>query len=74
LLAKLRLQESTGKLSLKKKSILLFLGDHPKVKSGEISKKLEIAISTVKRILARLAARQLIEKHGIGLCSYYTLL
>jgi Fic family protein len=74
LLAKLRLQENTGKLSPKEKSILLFIGDHPGAKSGEISKKLEIAISTAKRILASLAARQLIEKHGIGSGTYYTLL
>jgi DNA-binding MarR family transcriptional regulator len=74
LLAKLRLQENTGKLSPKEKSILLFIGDHPVTKSGEISKKLEIAIPTAKRILASLAARQLIEKHGIGSGTYYTLL
>jgi Fic family protein len=74
LLAKLRLQESTGKLSPKEKSILLFLGDHAGAKSGEISKKLDITIPTAKRILAGLVERQLIEKHGIGPGTYYTLL
>ncbi len=74
LIAKLRLQENTGKLSPKEKSILLFIGDHPGAKSGEISKKLDIAIPTAKRILAGLVSRQLIEKHGIGPGTYYTLL
>ncbi len=46
--------------------MLLFIGDRPGAKSGEISKKLDIAIPPAKRILAGLVEKQLIEKHGIG--------
>lgn len=74
LLDKLKLQENATKLSPKQKSIFLFIGDHPGAKSGEISKKLDISIPTAKRILADLVTRQLIEKHGIGSGTYYTLL
>jgi DNA-binding IclR family transcriptional regulator len=39
---------------------------YPGIKSGEISEKLAIPNSTVKRILSELKAKNLLEQHGKG--------
>ena len=60
-------------LSPREKSILTFIGNNVGCKSGEIAKKLGIPSPTIKRILPDLIERNLIEKHGIGPSTNYSI-
>jgi Fic family protein len=73
LLDKLEISGMQSHLSPKEKSIITFIGNHPGCKSGEIAKKLEIPNPTVKRILSDLSEKNLIEKHGTGPGTNYSL-
>ena len=73
LLRKLAKHSSTStQLSIKEKMILTFIQSHPGCKSGDIAARLALPIPTVKRILSGLAAKQLIERHGVGPGTSYT--
>jgi len=74
LMYKLESKGMESQLSPKEKSILTFIGNHPGCKSGDIAKGLEIPNPTVKRILASLIARNLIEKYGAGPGTNYSLI
>ena len=68
--------ETTGidtKLSPREKSILTFIENHAGCKSGEIAKRLGIPSPTVKRILPQLIELNLIEKHGTGPGTNYSI-
>jgi len=68
--------ESKGvhtKLTPKEKSVVSFIENYPGCKSGDIAKKLGIPSPTVKRILPKLIEFKLIEKHGVGPGTNYTL-
>lgn len=73
LMQKLESKGVEGQLSPREKSILTFIGDHPGCKSGDIARKLAIPNPTVKRILSDLLNRSLLEKHGIGPGTNYTI-
>lgn len=73
LMIKLEFKGVDSKLTPKEKSILTFIGNHAGSSSGEISKKIGIPSPTVKRILANLMNKKLIEKHGIGRGTNYTI-
>lgn len=73
LLEKLEVSGMQSQLSPKEKSILTFIGNHSGCKSGEIAKKLAIPSPTVKRILTDLSERNLIEKHGNGPGTNYSI-
>jgi len=60
-------------LSPREKSIILFIGNNPGSKSGDIAKKLGIPSPTVKRILPELINKNLIEKHGTGPGTNYSI-
>lgn len=60
-------------LSPKEKSILTFIANYPGCKSGTIAIKLEIPNPTVKKILRKLIEKNLIEKHGIGPGTNYSI-
>lgn len=60
-------------LAPREKAILAYISGHPGCKSGDISKRLGIPGSTAKRILHGLLAEDLIEKHGVGPGTNYTL-
>jgi Fic family protein len=60
-------------LSPREKSILTFIGNNAGCKSGEIAKKLGIPNPTIKRILPNLIEKNLIEKHGIGPSTNYSI-
>lgn len=60
-------------LSPREKSILTFIGNNVGCKSGEIAKKLGIPSPTIKRILPNLIEKHLIEKHGIGPSTNYSI-
>uniref|UniRef100_UPI00404AA55F Fic family protein n=1 Tax=Fulvivirga sp. TaxID=1931237 RepID=UPI00404AA55F len=73
LMNKLEQTGTTSRLSPREKSILTFISDHAGCKSGDISKKLEIPNPTVKRILSDLLAVNLIERHGTGPGTNYSI-
>ncbi len=74
LMYKLESKGIESQLSPKEKSILTFIGNHPGCKSGDIANGLGIPNPTVKRILASLIARNLIEKFGAGPGTNYSLI
>ena len=73
LLAKLSAQGTQARLSEREKSVLLFVSSHPGCKSGLIAERLGIPPQTVKRILADMLALMLLEKHGSGPGTNYTV-
>lgn len=73
LMKKLEIQGAETKLSLKEKSIITFISNHAGCKSGDIARKLGIPSPTVKRILPDLINKNLIEKHGKGPGTNYTM-
>jgi DNA-binding MarR family transcriptional regulator len=62
-----------GQLSPREKAILTLIGNYPGSKSVEIAKRLAIPNPTAKRILSDLLSKGLIEKHGNGPGTNYTL-
>ncbi len=60
-------------LSPREKSIITFIGNNPGCKSGDITTRLGIPSPTVKRILPELIEKKLIEKHGIGPGTNYSI-
>lgn len=73
LLKKLEFKGIETKLSPREKSILTFIGNNAGCKSGEVSRKLEIPSPTVKRILTELTKKNLIERHGAGPGTNYSI-
>ncbi len=73
LMKKLEFNGVETKLSPREKSILTFIGNHAGCKSGEIAKRLGIPSPTVKRILPELIVKNLIERHGIGPGTNYSI-
>jgi DNA-binding MarR family transcriptional regulator len=73
LMAKLDQSGVQAQLSVKEKSIFTMIQNRPNIQSGEIALKLAIPAPTVKRILAALLTRGVIEKHGSGRNVSYTV-
>ena len=73
LMKKLEFKGVEAKLSPREKSILTFIGNNAGCKSGEIAKKLGIPSPTVKRILPELIEKNLIDRHGAGPGTNYSL-
>jgi len=74
LMTKLNLQGVMGALSPKEKSILILIGERPGSKSGEIAKRLNIPNPTLKRLLAQMTKANLVEKHGAGAGTNYSVI
>lgn len=70
---KLESQGIETRLTPKEKNIVRFIENYAGCKSGDIAKKLGIPSPTVKRILPKLIGLNLIEKHGIGPGTNYTI-
>lgn len=66
LLTKLEMEGIEADASPKEKSILLCIGNQPGITSGQISLKLNMPNPTVKRILAELVKKGLLDKQGVG--------
>ena len=66
LLAKLEEIRPEIPLSPREKRIMFFIQNHPGCGSGEIAKKLDIALPTVKKSLAALVLKGLVYKEGQG--------
>jgi Fic family protein len=72
LMKKLKYGGAETELSIREKSIVGFITNHPGCKSGEIADKLGIPLPSIKRILGDLLKKQMIERHGIGPGTHYT--
>ena len=73
LMNKLKQTGIESSLSPKEKSVLAIIANYPGCKSGTIAKKHNIPSPTVKKILRSLTDINLIEKHGIGPGTNYTI-
>ena len=73
LMDKLQRQGTMANLSPKEKAILTFIAERPGVKSGEVASRLDIPNPTVKRLLAEMVKANLIEKHGAGAGTNYSI-
>lgn len=74
LIQKLEVAGIDIQLSPREKAIITFIGDHAGCKSGDIAKKLEIPSPTIKRLLPDLIGKNLIEKHGNGPGTNYSII
>ncbi|KAA6323287.1 Adenosine monophosphate-protein transferase SoFic [termite gut metagenome] len=72
LLVKLKQSGVETQLSPREKSIMTIILNHSGIKSSDISDKLAIPNSTVKRILADLQTKGLIERYGTGRSTSYS--
>ncbi|MDR2475372.1 MAG: Fic family protein [Bacteroidales bacterium] len=72
LLKKLEQSGIETQLSPREKSILTLITNYAGIKSGEIAERLAIPSPTVKRILAELQNKNLIEKFGTGRNTTYS--
>ena len=74
LMNKLEMHGTVQQLSKREKLILVLVETYPGIQSGAITEKLDINVSSVKRALADLLEKRLIEKDGVGRgTSYYIL-
>ena len=73
LMIKLETKGVETRLSPREKSILTFIGNNVGCKSGKIAKQLGIPSPTVKRILPELIKLNLIERHGVGPGTNYSI-
>ncbi|MBX7095782.1 MAG: Fic family protein [Flavobacteriales bacterium] len=69
---KLDQRKSENQLSPRDKMIYMFIDSHPGCKSGEISKKLNIPLPTIKKLLSEMIQSKLISKYGNGPGTNYT--
>lgn len=73
LLSKLTDQGNVSGLGSREKSIYVFIETHPGCKSGDIAERLGVPLPTIKRILSDLVKNKLINKHGSGPGTNYSL-
>ena len=73
LMKKLERSGIESNLNPREKSILILISNHAGIKSGSISEKLNMPNPTTKKILRRLFEANLIEKHGTGRGTNYTI-
>ncbi len=66
-------QTDDDQLLPREKLVVNFIQNHPGCKSGDIIKGLGISRMIVIRLLSTLIARNLIERHGTGPGTQYTL-
>lgn len=66
LMDKLKTNHQMAHLNVKEKNILTYIQNHPGSRSGEIAKKLNLQLPTVKKIVGRLHESKLIGKNGVG--------
>lgn len=73
LMQKLKTSNSSEQLSSKGKRMLTFIENHPGSKSGEIAKKLNIPLPTVKKTLTAMVENKVISKNGVGAGTNYII-
>jgi hypothetical protein len=57
----------------RERMVYIFIENHPGSKSGEVSKKLDIPLPTVKRILTEMVEKKLLFRHGLSAGTNYTI-
>jgi len=72
LMKKLETQKNENQLSPRNKMIYTFIENHPGSKSGQIAKKLNIPLPTVKKILSDMVSGKMLAKYGTGAGTNYT--
>jgi Fic family protein len=71
---KLQIHQTDGEQLLpREKLVISYIQNHPGCKSGDITKGLGLSRMIVIRLLSTLIARSLIEKHGTGPGTQYTI-
>jgi len=73
LMLKLETKGTVNQMTPREKKIYQYIENHPGSKSGEIALKLQIPLPTVKRVLTEMVMQNLLEKHGIGAGTNYTV-
>lgn len=73
LLKKLDESRAPESTSHREKKILLYIQHHPGCSSGEISRKLDLALPTVKKTLKEMVTKELIVMEGVGKATGYTI-
>lgn len=71
---KLASTEQVNTLSPKEKSVYVYINEHPKSKSKDIAKALDMSKATVKRVLVGLITQKLVGQYGKGAGIYYSAL
>jgi len=74
LLTKLSTHRMAKSITKRDTVVLVIIESNPGIKSSEIAKKLDISSPTIKRILAELVEKKLIEKQGAGPGTNYHIL
>jgi DNA-binding MarR family transcriptional regulator len=72
LLRKLDAHGVAQSISAREKVLLAIIESNIGIKTSEMAAKLRVSNSTVKRLIERLIALKMIERHGVGPGSYYT--
>ena len=73
LIQKLKKQNKAEIKNPREKEIIALVGSNPGIQSGEISERLNLNLSTTKKILTSMVERNLIQKSGIGKGTNYTV-
>lgn len=73
LMQKLQIHKTDEQLLPREKLIAYFIQNHPGCKSGGITKGLGISRMIVIRVLSALIEKNIIEKHGSGSATQYTI-
>lgn len=71
LLLKLEENKTDQPSSTREKRILFFIQNHPGCSSGEIAKKLDLVLATVKKTLSEMVVKGMITKEGRGKSTGY---
>ncbi len=74
LLKKLEESRAPESTSAREKKILLYIQHHAGCSSGEISRKLNMALPTVKKALKDMVEKKLIAMEGVGKATGYTII
>jgi Fic family protein len=74
LLAKLEESKRHEPVSVREKKILFFIQQHSGCSSGEVSRKLNLALPTVKKTLRDMVAKKLIVMEGVGKATGYSVI
>jgi Fic family protein len=73
LMKKLDTQNFASRMSARERKIYQFIENHPGAKSGEIAQKLNIPLPTIKRQLTEMVASKILQKHGTGAGTNYSI-
>lgn len=71
---KLKISGIENKMSPKEKAVYSFIMNNPGCKTGDITKAMQVSPSTTKKILGDLMVNNMIEKHGNGAGTNYSII